>query len=178
MTDQSAQEKGCRRLGIAVLVGAIAGMMNALPGQATPLEGVKLQTIPIREQTPSSIPPNKNAPADQADVAVLLSLAERYGCIIGHPYKQRADYPNRYEFAAGLNACEQQLNQLTADGTAVKQEDLDTLHRLEGSYTAELTAFKQRVAELEQNTRKLEQKQFSPTTKLHGETVLELSGVR
>jgi hypothetical protein len=68
-------------------------------------------------------------PSDWAYQA-LQSLVERYGCIAGYPdgtFKgQRA--LTRYEFAAGMNACLDRINELLADSTAdlVTKEDLAT----------------------------------------------------
>ncbi len=66
-------------------------------------------------------------PTDWAFQA-LQSLVERYGCIVGYPdrtYKGNQAL-NRYEFAAGLNACLNKINELIAASTAdlVKKEDL------------------------------------------------------
>ncbi|MFM7366670.1 MAG: iron uptake porin, partial [Sphaerospermopsis kisseleviana] len=67
-------------------------------------------------------------PTDWAFQA-LQSLVERYGCIAGYPdstFKGNRAL-SRYEFAAGLNACLDQVNKLIASSTsdlAVK-EDLE-----------------------------------------------------
>lgn len=61
----------------------------------------------------------------------LQSVVERYGCIVGYPdstYKGNRAL-SRYEFAAGLNACLDRINELiaTSTGDLVKKEDLTTL---------------------------------------------------
>src|ERR687885_445288 len=66
------------------------------------------------------------SPGDWAFEA-LRSLVERYGCIAGYPdgtYRGNRS-TSRYEFAAGLNACLQQIEKLIASGTAnfVTKED-------------------------------------------------------
>jgi S-layer homology domain len=66
-------------------------------------------------------------PTDWAFQA-LQSLVERYRCISGYPnstFKGNRAL-TRYEFAAGLNACLNRVNELIATGTAdlVKKEDL------------------------------------------------------
>jgi hypothetical protein len=72
-------------------------------------------------------------PTDWAYEA-LRSLVERYGCIAGYPdgtfRGNRA--LSRYEFAAGLNACLQQVERLIAQSTSefVTKSDLETLQRL------------------------------------------------
>lgn len=105
----------------------------------------------------------------------LQSLVERYGCIAGYPdgtYRgQRA--MTRYEFAAGLNACLDRINELIAAGLAdkVSREDLAVLQRLQEEFAAELATLRGRVDALEARTAELEANQFSTTTKLNGEVV-------
>lgn len=58
-------------------------------------------------------------PTDWAFQA-LQSLVERYGCIVGYPdltYRGNRAL-TRYEFAAGLNACLDRVNELIAASTA------------------------------------------------------------
>ena len=59
-------------------------------------------------------------PTDWAYEA-LRSLVERYGCIVGYPDTTfRGNRAlSRYEFAAGLNACMQQMERLIAQSEAV-----------------------------------------------------------
>ncbi|MBW4667719.1 MAG: iron uptake porin [Cyanomargarita calcarea GSE-NOS-MK-12-04C] len=117
-------------------------------------------------------------PTDWAFQA-LQSLVERYGCIAGYPNGtfrgNRA--MTRYEFAAGLNACLDRVNELIATATAdlVKKEDLATLQRLQEEFSAELATLRGRVDALEARTAELEANQFSTTTKLVGEAIFNLS---
>ena len=119
-------------------------------------------------------------PTDWAFQA-LQSLVERYGCIVGYPDKTyRGNRAlTRYEFAAGLNACMDRLNELIAAGTAnlAKKEDLVTLQKLQEQFAAELATLKGRVSTLEARTATLEKQQFSTTTKLRGEVIFALAGV-
>ncbi len=119
-------------------------------------------------------------PTDWAFQA-LQSLVERYGCIVGYPDKTfRGNRAlTRYEFAAGLNACMDRINELIAASTAdlVKKEDLDTLKRLQADFARELEEIKGRLDGLEARTATLEKQQFSTTTKLNGEVILGLAGV-
>ncbi|MHC5721338.1 MAG: iron uptake porin, partial [Nostoc sp.] len=91
-------------------------------------------------------------PTDWAFQA-LQSLVERYGCIAGYPNQtyrgNRA--MTRYEFAAGLNACLERINQLIATATAdlVKKEDLATLQKLQEQFAAELATLRGRVDAVE-----------------------------
>ena len=73
-------------------------------------------------------------PTDWAFQA-LQSLVERYGCITGYPnqtYRGNRAL-TRYEFAAGLNACLDRVNELIATATAdlVTREDLAILQKLQ-----------------------------------------------
>jgi hypothetical protein len=118
-------------------------------------------------------------PTDWAFQA-LQSLVERYGCIVGYPDKtyrgNRA--MTRYEFAAGLNACMDRVNELVSAGTAdlVKQEDFVTLKRMQEEFAAELATLRGRVDGLEARTATLEKQQFSTTTKLFGQVILGVQG--
>jgi hypothetical protein len=103
-------------------------------------------------------------PTDWAFQA-LQSLVERYGCIAGYPdgtFKgNRA--ATRYELAAALNACLDQIS----DRFATK-EDLATVKALQEEFKTELATLKGRVDGLEARTKTLEAQQFSTTTKLTG----------
>lgn len=113
-------------------------------------------------------------PTDWAFQA-LQSLVERYGCIAGYPdgtfRGNRA--LTRYEFAAGLNACLDQITRLIGGATAnfVTKEDLAVLQRLQEEFAAELATLRGRIDSLEARATELEANQFSTTTKLNGETI-------
>lgn len=119
-------------------------------------------------------------PTDWAFQA-LQSLVERYGCIVGYPDKTfRGNRAlTRYEFAAGLNACINRINELIAASTAdlVKKDDLDELQKLQEEFASELAQLQGRVASLEGRVGTLEKQQFSTTTKLNGEVIFGVSGV-
>lgn len=108
-------------------------------------------------------------PTDWAFQA-LQSLVERYGCIAGYPNGMfrgnRA--ATRYELAAALNACLDQIS----DKFATK-EDLATVKALQEEFKAELATLKGRVDGLEARTATLEAQQFSTTTKLVGEAIFQ-----
>lgn len=113
-------------------------------------------------------------PTDWAFQA-LQSLVERYGCIAGYPngtYRGNQAL-TRYEFAAGLNACLDRVNELIAAGLAdkVSREDLAVLQRLQEEFAAELATLRGRVDALEARVAEVEANQFSTTTKLKGEVV-------
>jgi Carbohydrate-selective porin, OprB family/S-layer homology domain len=118
-------------------------------------------------------------PTDWAFQA-LQSLVERYGCIAGYPdgtYRGNRAL-TRYEFAAGLNACLDRVNELIATATndLAKKEDLATIERLQTEFTAELAALRGRVDSVEAVTAELESNQFSTTTKLSGEVIVAAVG--
>jgi hypothetical protein len=106
-------------------------------------------------------------PTDWAFQA-LQSLVERYGCIAGYPNGtfrgNRA--ATRYELAAALNACLDQIS----DKFATK-EDLAAVKALQEEFKAELATLKGRVDGLEARTATLEAQQFSTTTKLEGQAI-------
>ncbi len=112
------------------------------------------------------------SPGDWAFEA-LRSLVERYGCIVGYPDRTfRGNRAlTRWEFAAGLNACLNQIERLIASSEAVLREDIDRLRRLLEEFQAELAALGVRVDDLEGRVAFLEDHQFSTTTKLRGEVI-------
>ena len=84
----------------------------------------------------------------------------------------------RYEFAAGLNAC---LDQITkqisgSTGNLVSREDLASLQKLQEEFAAELATLRGRVDALEARTAELEANQFSTTTKLNGFAWFNVTG--
>jgi hypothetical protein len=117
-------------------------------------------------------------PTDWAFQA-LQSLVERYRCIAGYPdgtfRGNRA--LTRYEFAAGLNACLERINEIIAaqlEGI-LNSDDLLTLQRLTEEFAAELATLRGRVDALEVRVAEIEANQFSTTTKLFGESIFALS---
>jgi hypothetical protein len=118
------------------------------------------------------------SPGDWAFEA-LRSLVERYGCIAGYPdgtYRGNRAL-SRYEFAAGLNACLNQVERLIQTSTAdfVRKSDLETLQRLVSEFRTELTTLGARVDKLDGRVGFLEARQFSTTTKLQGEAVFAIT---
>ncbi len=115
------------------------------------------------------------SPGDWAYEA-LRSLVERYGCIAGYPdgtYRGNRAL-TRYEFAAGLNACLNQIERLIGtDG--FDETELETLRRLIQEFEAELATLGARVDNLEGRVAFLEDNQFSTTTKLKGEVIFGLA---
>jgi hypothetical protein len=90
-----------------------------------------------RQLLGGSFPPKRAACTQEVweYVTALQSLVERYGCITRYPNPSYLGNTaiNRYEFAAGLNACLEQINKLITNNTAnpVKDENLIELQRLQ-----------------------------------------------
>lgn len=118
-------------------------------------------------------------PGDWAYEA-LRELVERYGCIAGYPdgtYRGNRAM-TRYEFAAGLRACLNQIEKLIAASTAnfASKEDLEKLRRLTQEFQGELATLGTRVDKLEGRVGFLEAHQFSVTTKLNGQAIIAAVG--
>ncbi len=111
--------------------------------------------------------------------AALSDLVQRYNCIAGYPNGTfRGDRPlSRYEFAAGLNACLQQIERLIAESTAnfVSRDDLETMQRLMAEFEAELAMLTTRVDNLDSRVAFLEDNQFSTTTQLRGNVFMSMN---
>lgn len=138
--------------------------------------------IPVMEQATQVTSISQLGDVKPTDWAfqALQSLVERYGCIVGYPDQtyRGSRALTRYEFAAGLNACLDRVNELIAAGTAnlVKKEDLIALQKLQEEFAAELATLRGRVSALEARTATLEKQQFSTTTKLNGLVWFNLTG--
>ena len=121
----------------------------------------------------------------------LKGLTERYGCISGLPDGTfEGDRPiTRNEFAAGLNSCfeqiERSLSQKQISLVSIFlghtrifiEEDgsIATINTSGSKLESELATVGGYTDELESRTIKLEDNQFSPTTKLTGETIFNIS---
>ncbi|MEH2069800.1 MAG: iron uptake porin [Nostoc sp.] len=108
-------------------------------------------------------------PTDWA-FGALQSLVQRYDVIAGYTDGTfKGNRPlTRYEFAAGLNAALDRLNELIASSKTdlVRREDLDTIKKLQEQFSPELAEFRGRLENLEVRTANLAATQFSTTTKL------------
>jgi Carbohydrate-selective porin, OprB family/S-layer homology domain len=118
-------------------------------------------------------------PTDWAFQA-LQSLVERYGCIAGYPdssYRGNRAL-TRYEFAAGVNACLDRVNELitTATSDLLTREDLATLQKLQEEFAAELATLRGRIDDLGASTAEIAANQFSTTTKLSGLLIVGVQG--
>ncbi|MBD2293719.1 carbohydrate porin [Anabaena sphaerica FACHB-251] len=161
----------------ATLLSANSVLANEVNEQATSVASLSQEANSLGQVTSVSQFSDVQ-PTDWAFQA-LQSLVERYGCIAGYPngtYRGNRAL-TRYEFAAGLNACLDRVNELIATATAdmVSKEDLATLQRLQEEFSAELATLRGRVDALEARTAELEANQFSTTTKLKGEAIFSVS---
>ncbi|HEY9779812.1 MAG TPA: iron uptake porin [Leptolyngbyaceae cyanobacterium] len=159
------------QLGFLCLIASLLSL-GAMPAvaQTTDLSNQQSNTL---AQVTSVSQLSDVQPTDWA-FGALQSLVERYGCIAGYPNGTfRGNRAlTRYEFAAGLNACLDRVNELIATASGgVGKEDLTTLQRLQEEFSSELAQLRGRVDALEANTAQLEANQFSTTTKLSGEVI-------
>ncbi|MDZ8080879.1 MAG: iron uptake porin [Nostoc sp. DcaGUA01] len=160
---------------------------------AIPTETETTQNSPVKSDiipsSPSPVDPMAQVtsvsqlkdvqPSDWA-FGALQSLVERYGCIAGYPdsnYRGNRAL-TRYEFAAGVNACLDRINELIATATndLLKPQDLTILQRLQEEFAAELGTLRGRVDSLEVRTAEIAANQFSTTTKLSGLLIVGLQG--
>ncbi|MCT7974237.1 iron uptake porin [Laspinema olomoucense] len=165
--------------------GAIAQVQEDAPS-ATETANILQQLTEYGTEADSSLITQVTSVSQLRDVQptdwafqALQSLVERYRCIAGYPdgtfRGNRA--LTRYEFAAGLNACLERINEIIAaqiEGV-LGSEDLITLQRLVEEFGAELATLRGRVDALEVRVTELEANQFSTTTKLFGESIFALS---
>ncbi len=163
----------------AIAVSSVSAQEKTVPsiGNISEVSQLEAETVSVdgMDQVTSVSQLTDVRPTDWAFQA-LQSLVERYGCIVGYPDKTfRGNRAlTRFEFAAGLNACLDKIQELIAAATAdfVKKEDLEVVKKLQEEFAAELSALRGRVDGLEVRTATLEKQQFSTTTKLSGEVVL------
>ncbi|NEO44121.1 MAG: iron uptake porin [Moorea sp. SIO4A3] len=168
-----------QELSVAQAKGESKGESNSEILQQINLYNSNSTDLDALEQVTSVSQLRDVSPGDWAYEA-LRSLVERYGCIAGYPNRtfrgNRAT--TRYEFAAGLNACLNQIERLIAASTAdfITREDLETLQRLIQEFEAELATLGARVDNLEGRVAFLEDHQFSTSTKLQGEVIFTFAG--
>jgi hypothetical protein len=168
VSEQVVSEQAVSKQVVSDLIAPIASPSEA----ASPYSTFQIvQTEEAEAQVTSVSQLSDVQPTDWAFQA-LQSLVERYGCIAGYPdgtfRGNRA--ATRYELAAALNACLDQIS----DRFATK-EDLETVKALQEEFRAELATLKGRIDGLEARTATLEAQQFSTTTKLVGEAIFQVS---
>ncbi|MEH2365329.1 iron uptake porin [Nostoc sp.] len=152
---------------------------NDLRDRVIPVSQLLQATPPTKQKAPNNAAGQVTSVSQLSDIKptdwafqALQSLVERYGVIAGYTdgtFKGDRSL-TRYEFAAGLNAALDRLNELIATSTTdlVKREDLDTIKKLQEQFSPELAQLRGRVDNLEARTAKLEATKFTTTTKLIG----------
>ena len=166
----------------AIAISAIGLFPNTISNAVSSVSAQSSQALPPNQdvigQNVTSVSQLSDVrPTDWAFTA-LQSLVERYGCIAGYPDRtfRGKQATSRYEFAAGLNACLDKINEIISAGLADKvgKEDLATLKKLQEEFAAELATLRGRVDALDAKTTKLEAQQFSTTTKLDGQAIISV----
>ncbi len=117
-------------------------------------------------------------PSDWAFKA-LQSLVERYGAMVGYPdgtFRGNRSL-SRFEFSAALSVVlgkvEEQLLAGDVGGTA--QQDVLTIRRLNVAYGNALSNLRSRLDNITSRNLKLDDRQFSTTTKLNGQTIFAVT---
>ncbi|WP_041555444.1 iron uptake porin [Nostoc sp. PCC 7524] len=117
-------------------------------------------------------------PSDWA-FGALQSIGERYGCVnyAGKTYSGNRAI-SRYEFAAGLEACLQQIDELITSNrdNTIEPEDLILLQRLQAEVKEELAQLQQKVTGIQGKTNEIAANQFSTTTRLFGQAIFSIQG--
>ncbi|OCQ92976.1 porin [Nostoc sp. MBR 210] len=116
--------------------------------------------------------------ADSWKLQTLQSLIEQYNCA-SHDINTNNQTLTRYEFAAKLNACIIQINELINQGkiTTIDREILSAIQTLKSEFTSELLTFSNRVELLENKVATLQSQQFSPQVELEGEIIFAVTGI-
>ncbi|MBD2205865.1 carbohydrate porin [Calothrix sp. FACHB-1219] len=126
----------------------------------------------------TSVSQLSNVKANSWAWQTLANLSQKYNCP-GFENFANNQTLSRYEFAAKLNACILQINEMSASGKLDKmnREDLAIIQKLQAKFAAELVTFKQKLDLLDNKVTGLEAQQFSPNIKLEGEVIFAVTGV-
>jgi hypothetical protein len=150
---------------------------NIIPSSPSPSSSL-FREDPMAQVT--SVSQLKDVQPNDWAFQALQSLVERYGCIAGYP---NSNYRGnraltRYEFAAGVNACLDKVNELitTATNNLVTREDLAILQKLQSEFAPELATLQGRIDNLEARSGEIKANQFSTTTKLSGLLIVGVQG--
>ncbi|MDZ7951201.1 iron uptake porin [Nostoc sp. DedQUE09] len=161
---------------------------NEIQDRVIPVSQLLQVAPPTKQKAPNNAAGQVTSVSQLSDIKptdwafqALQSLVERYGVIAGYTdgtFKGDRSL-TRYEFAAGLNAALDRLNELIATSTTdlVKREDLDTIKKLQEQFSPELAQLRGRVDTLEARNAQLEATQFSTTTKLIGRAQIVLGSL-
>ncbi|AFY53782.1 putative S-layer protein [Rivularia sp. PCC 7116] len=152
---------------------------NIFPNSGTITANKSLESENPMSQVTSVSELDDVSPTDWAFEA-LQSLASRHNCALGYPdgtFRGKRII-NRYQFATGIDACLGQINELIArnGASAVDEQDLIILQRLQNEFRAELNQLEERIISLEERTGELQANRFSPTTRFFGQVTTSLQG--
>lgn len=190
------------RLSAAVLAGTLVSAIAASRGLAAP-DTERMAQAASAGSTPTALDDTPDAIAETTALApdaldqitsvskltdvkptdwafqALQSLVERYGCVVGYPDQTYRGNRllTRHEFAAGLSACLDKIQELIAAGTGAfaTKADLDTLNKMMADFAPELATLRGRMESLAARTATLEKQRFSVTTRLNVLTSFNLS---
>lgn len=148
-------------------------------GDKSPNYTISQSPVLIQQTSVSELSDVK--PTDWAYQA-LKSLMERYGVITGLPdgtFKGNRAV-SRYEFAAGLAATLDKVQDITASvvGDRYLRADRITLQRLQKEFASALADVRKRLDDMESRSEELQANQFSSTTKLKGQHIVGLTDGR
>ena len=109
----------------------------------------------------------------------LRGLIERYGCIKGFENRtyRGEQTVSRAEFAAGLNTCLNQIENILTRSDRIPQFDVETVLQLMQEFQSDLAILQGRTDGARARIEDLEAIQFSTTTKLQGEAVVGLADI-
>jgi Carbohydrate-selective porin, OprB family len=103
-------------------------------------------------------------------VRSLMELTGRYGCATGFNRPSPQTY-GQFELASWLNTCLEQIgDRFDTD------KDREIAQSLQQDFKSELAEIRNRTNELAARAATLEFNQFSPTSKLQGQTVITIQG--
>ncbi len=158
-----------------VIMGVFAYLLPAVASEVEINQATETNQLSVSKVVPNSATNSENIgqlnsvsqlsdvrPTDWAFQA-LQSLIERYECSTGYPNQtyQGNRALSRYEFAAELSACLDQISQLITKNTGVpvSKEDFAMLQKLQEQYGTELKTVRSRIDALETCISTLESRQ-------------------
>ncbi|HIK07855.1 MAG TPA: carbohydrate porin [Trichormus sp. M33_DOE_039] len=136
----------------------------------------------VRDNNPlnkiTSVSQLSDVSADSWASQKLQALIEEYDCISPDNITNN-QILTRYQFAAKLNACIVQINELITQNKidAIDRGNLSAIQKLKAEFSTELLTFRNRVDLLENKVTALQSQQFSPQVELEGEIIFAVTGV-
>ncbi|MBE9047592.1 carbohydrate porin [Pleurocapsales cyanobacterium LEGE 10410] len=139
----------------------------------------KTDNLPLLITQINSVQQLRNIRPTDWSYEALRNLVERYGCISGFEDRtyRGEQIISRAEFAAGLNACLNKIEQLVANSDDISQVDVDTVLLLIEEFQSDLAIIRGKTDGSQARLEDLEVTQFSTTSKLRGEAIFGLGSV-